>query len=87
MKTRVVDHLINRFNALEKRIDPQNMSVERVNELTQSARELLTDVNHAIKQTNKAELARYGQYEKRALTVLATLAHCADTYKPNPRIS
>lgn len=87
MKARVVDHLINRFNDLEKSIKPNKMTVELVSELTHKARELLIDVNNAIKHTNKAELAQYAQYEKRALTVLATLANHADTLKPKPKMS
>lgn len=87
MSTRLINDFVDKFDNLERRIDPQHMSLEAVNQLTQEARQLLSEINHAIGLANQSKHAIYANYDAKALGCIATLANLADALKQTPKLS
>lgn len=66
----LLDDLISRFEKIERLIDTQRMSVDRVNVLVVKGKALHTDINKAIEHMNKSDAAILAKYEKKLLSTL-----------------
>lgn len=74
--------LEQRYEALEKQIDPQHLSPDILSKHIVSAKDLLRDINRDIALANQRPAAGFKKYENQATVALAVLANAVHAPKP-----